>query len=75
MEDFKLVIEIYYKLDGELDSYWQIFVAVYTAIIGWLVIKKDKFDNYRKVVCTVAYGVFVVLIFFAINDDFKFFLL
>jgi hypothetical protein len=73
MENTELLINMYFKIDDELDGYWQSFIVINTAVIGWLFAKEDKFNNFQKTICSIAYGIFVVLIYMAMDDDFIFF--
>ena len=47
-------------LGGKVSSSWQMFVAVNTAIFGWLVSKSSQHKMAARVVATLAYSVFAL---------------
>jgi preprotein translocase subunit SecG len=67
------LLNLYTKIGDAIDGSWKTFVAVNTAIFGWLISKKGRLELLPRVMGTLAYGVFAFAIFMSINTNSKYY--
>ena len=73
MKDLNNLIGLYLEMDGIVNFYWQIFITASTAVLGWLIVKTNPTNWRRRIIGTLAYTFFALVILEAIDANSKLF--
>jgi Na+/glutamate symporter len=65
------VIEIIGGLESRINSYWNFYVVVVLAIIGWLMSSRVPFTSSQGIVLTIAVGLFFTANFLILRASTK----
>ena len=66
VEEIKSVIEIMEKLETRINTYWNFYIIVVLATIGWLMSSKTPFTINQGISLTVALGMYFIANYFVI---------
>ena len=57
-ESIKNIVDVIESLESRINSYWNFFVVVVVASIGWLMSSKTPFTTNQGIALTIALGLF-----------------
>ncbi len=70
-ESIKKIIDIIESLESRINSYWNFYIVVVVATIGWLMSAKVPFTIDQGVALTIAIGLFFIANFLVMRSATK----
>ena len=59
-ESIKKIIEIIENLESRINSYWNFYIIIVVATVGWLMSSKTPFTTNQGAALTIAIGLFFI---------------
>ncbi len=69
--NYKDVVDIIYEYRGDVWQHGMILVTLNVAMWGWLIQRKGLYGRAEKIVATVGYSLFVIIIVLGMNKSYK----